>query len=146
MSQFDGLIGGLGGQLGSGRIRHITQQGYDQLTGRVNQVPLYDLAERLRRAQDSERYQQAVGVTNPIGSWPGMIEREISKHLPDGEPYVAFCQRRENRNAYMARIVRGSKLVAEVDVPCELLRYPNRGEWRTQLCRDLSRDIVARAG
>ncbi len=88
---------------------------------------MYELAEQRRRQQID-------------GSWPGMIELEIRRHLPTSE-YDVFVQRRMNRDSYMARITHGGGVVAEVDVETMMLRV---GDWRTRLCLDLARDIAAR--
>ena len=111
------------------RILHITQEGYDQAFGRVNQVPMYELADQRRRQE--------------IGSRPMMIELEIRRHLPTSA-YEVFVQRRMDRDSYMARITHEGQIVAEVDVTNLILRARDQCAWRTQLCLNLSRDITAR--
>jgi len=157
MSGLAGLMGG-----GIGGICHITQQGYDQAFGGF---PPRSLDARLRAQLDGQRsaqrdfpgilqlheaeyqrqqLQQMIGQPYPLGSWAGNIEREVRKHFPS-KAYECFVQRNEGRDSYMCRITRQKALVAQVDVPCELLRYPNRGEWRVELLAELSNDIEARA-
>lgn len=150
-SGIGGLVGGITGQLGRGPI-HITQQGYDQaraaqlrqqfIENGLVRTPK-ELLDLQRAEHHRQHMQQMIGQSYPLGSWAGKIEREIRKHLPS-KAYDVFIQRRPDRHAYMARIIRGGARVAEVDVPCELLRYPNRGEWKLELLTDLSDDIEAR--
>lgn len=138
-----GHLGELSAHLPKGPI-HITQQGYDQvmLRQRLLSSPL-ELLEFQNAERRRQQLQVMIGQSYPLGSWAGKIELEIRRHIPTSA-YDVFVQRRANRDAHMARITRGKDLVAEVDVPNMLLRFPNRGEWRTRLCLDLSRDIEAR--
>lgn len=147
--QVGGIVGQLEGQLTEAQRR---QRNFQAQRATLRNFPglLQDQSPRAPLQQleyQRQAMRQVVGQSYPLGSWAGKIEREVLKHCPS-KSYECFVQKQESRNSYMCRITherRGKKsLVAEVDVPNELLRYPNRGEWKVELLNDLSDDIAAR--